>query len=372
MNANIRIGKVFGIPIGLHSSWFLVFGLVLISLSTGYFPQEYPQLSLITNIILAVVTTILFFGSVLLHELGHSILAIRSGIPVKGITLFIFGGVAQITREPNSPGVEFRVAIAGPLTSLSLAGFFGLAYLLDHQIPYLAAPSIYLARINLMLALFNMIPGFPLDGGRVLRALVWRFTGNFRRATQFASTSGQLVAFGFIGFGIFTVFTGNFMNGLWLAFIGWFLQNAASSAAYQVNFRERLRGISVLQAMDRGCPEISGLLSLNQIVQDFVLGRGQHTFFVSDADGKTVGMVTLQDITRIPKIQWRFVTAERVMIPINRLLKFESSDDLLATLQAMDEANIIEAPVVFQDQLVGVISREQARRYLRLRTDLGI
>ena len=172
MDASIKLGRIWNIPIGLHPSWFIIFALLTWSLATGYFPREFGGLSTAAHVLLGLVTTLLFFASVLAHELGHSFIALRNRIPVTRITLFIFGGVAQIAEEPKSPGAEFRIAIAGPLVSLSLAGLFGITYLLDQRIPYLAAPSAYLLRINLILALFNLIPGFPLDGGRVLRAIV--------------------------------------------------------------------------------------------------------------------------------------------------------------------------------------------------------
>ena len=372
MKASMKIGSIWGIPIGLHVSWFLIFGLLVWSLAAGYFPGEYPQLSPLSHVIIAVITTILFFGSVLAHELGHSLIALRNKIPVKGITLFIFGGVAQIAHEPRSPGAEFRVAIAGPLTSLGLAGLFGGLWLLDSQLPFLAAPSLYLMRINLILALFNMIPGFPLDGGRVFHALVWKVTRNPQRATQVAAVSGQLVAFGFIAYGIFTVFTGQLLDGLWLGFIGWFLQNAAASASFQSNVQERLRGATVAQAMSRECAEVPGLVTLNQLVQEHVLSYGQHCFFVTDFAGQTRGMLTLQDITRVPQARWRYITAEQAMTPFNRLVQMTPETDLLFALQTMEERHLAQVPVVESNRPVGLLSRENVLRYLRLRTDLGL
>jgi Zn-dependent protease/predicted transcriptional regulator len=372
VNTNIKLGKIMGIPIGLHASWFLIFFLITWSLATGYLPQEYPQISTGAILVLALITSILFFGSVLFHELGHSFFALRNNIPVKSITLFIFGGVAQIGREPSTPGAEFRIAIAGPLASLTLAGLFGGLYLLDQQIPYLAAPSLYLMRINLILALFNMIPGFPLDGGRVLRAIIWQLSKNFQRSTQIAAASGQVVAFGFIALGLFSVFNGQLMNGLWLAFIGWFLQSAASSAAQQVNTQERLRGSIVAQAMSRDCTQVPGLMTLNQIVQERVLSQGQHCFFVTDFGGVTVGMLTLQDITRIPQLQWRYMAAQEVMTPLHRLVTVNSDMELLAALRKMEEENLSQVSVVDEYGLVGMLSRDNVVRYLKLRTDLKI
>lgn len=371
MTANLRLGQIWGIPIGVHASWFLIFGLLTWSLSTGYFPNEYPNLPLITYLILGLITTLLFFFSVLAHELGHAYLALRNQIPVKGITLFIFGGVAQIGQEPRSPGAEFRIAIAGPLVSLAFGLIFGATFLLDQNIPYLAAPSIYLARINLILAAFNMIPGFPLDGGRVLRALVWWRTDSFQRATQVASISGQLVAFGFIGLGIFTLINGQFLNGLWLVFIGWFLQNAAASTYAQINTQEALRGITVEKVMCPDCSKVTSLTTIGQLVDERVLTRGERTFFVSD-NGTLLGMLTLNDISKIPQSKWRFTTAAQAMVPADRLVSVNQDTELLNALQTMDNSDVAQVPVLEDEKLVGVLSREQVVHYLRTRAELGI
>ncbi|MBN2548333.1 MAG: site-2 protease family protein [Anaerolineales bacterium] len=371
MNASIRIGKIAGIPVGLHFSWFLIFALLTWSLSSAYFPQEYPQLSGWLYVLLAAVTSIFFFASVLAHELGHSIIALRNQIPVKGITLFIFGGVAQIGQEPRSPGAEFRIAIAGPLVSLGLAGIFGLLWVVDHGIPYLAAPSIYLARINLILALFNMIPGFPLDGGRVLRSIVWWFTKSFRKATQVASVSGQLVAFGFIAFGVFLLFQGNLANGLWLAFIGWFLQNAAAATYAQMNLQESLSGVKVSQVMTSDCQQVQSLTPISQIVDERILTGGQRCFFVADED-ELKGILTLKDISKLAQPKWRFTTAEQLMVPFSRLIKIDPDMELMTALQAMDQAEVAQIPVVEQGRITGMLTREQVLHYLRLRAELGI
>ena len=215
-----------------------------------------------------------------------------------------------------------------------------------------------------------MIPGFPLDGGRVLRSIVWKLSGNYLRSTQIASAGGQMVAFGFIAFGILSVFNGQLLNGLWLAFIGWFLQNAAASAAQQVNVQERLRGSTVAQAMSRDCAQVPGLMTLNQIVQERVLSRGQHSFFVTDFSGTNIGALTLQDITQIPQLQWRFTTAQTVMTPLHKLVTVDTDMELLAALQKMEEANLTQVSVVDDDRLVGILSRENIASYLKLRSAL--
>jgi len=369
MNTDIRLGKILGIPIGLHFSWFLIAALSTWSLATGYFPQAYPEMSQPVYWLLGLFTSLLFFGSVLAHELGHAILALRNKIPVRNITLFIFGGVAQIEAEPRSPGAEFRIAIAGPLVSLALALFFETLYLFDQALPLLAAPSDYLARINFTLAAFNLIPGFPLDGGRVLRSIVWKLTGKFDRATQVASFTGQLVAFGFIGVGILTLLSGNFFNGLWLAFIGWFLQNAAANSYAQVTVQNALKGLTVGQAMHRELPVAPALTPLSRLVEERVLGKGQRTFFVTD-DCRLQGMLTLNEIAAVPKSKWGLTTLEQAMIPANRLVSLNPGVELVDALRKMDTHNVAHLPVTDGDCLVGVLSRDGVVHYLRLRTEL--
>jgi Zn-dependent protease len=371
MGASIKLGKIWGIPVGLHPSWFIIFFLLTWSLSTGYFPREYGELSLMAHIVLGVLTTILFFASVLAHELGHSFLALRNRIAVKGITLFIFGGVAQIAEEPKTPGAEFRIAIAGPLVSLALAILFGIAYLLDQQIPYLAAPSAYLMRINFILAVFNLIPGFPLDGGRVLRAFVWWLNKDFYKATKVASFSGQIVAFGFIGFGVLSLFRGDFMNGVWLVFIGWFLQNAAATAYAQTNMQHQLQDVRVEQVMERDCVRVASLTPVSLVVDNQVLTDGQSCFFVAD-NGKLQGLLTLRDISQIPQPKWRFTTMGQAMVPAERLVSVTPDTELLKALQTMDDANLAQMPVLENGNLVGVLTRENVLHYLRVRAELKI
>ena len=370
MEANIKLGKMWGIPLGLHISWFLIFGLVTWSLAAGYLPGEYPRMSPIAYWLLGAVTSLLFFGSVLLHELGHSLIALRNEIPVRSITLFIFGGVAQIGRDPSTPGAEFRIAIAGPLTSLGLAGVFSAFGYLTQGNPYLAAPSLWLGRINLILGVFNLIPGFPLDGGRVLRAIIWKITDNFQRATQAASVSGQMVAFGFIVFGMMTIFTGNLFNGLWLVFIGWFLQNAAANSYAQANLREMLRGVTVAQVMQTEPPHTPGRMTLEQVVEEQVLTGAQRYFFVEE-NGWLKGLLTLKDITAAPREEWGRTLAQDAMIPLERLVQVSPEMKVLEALQAMDDADVAQAPVMDSGRMVGLLTRGQILRYVRVLGEIG-
>ncbi len=371
MQADIKLGRILGIPIGLHVSWFLIFGLVTWSLALGYFPAEYPNLPRATYWFLGALTSVLFFGSVLLHELGHSFVALRNGIPVRSITLFVFGGVAQIDREPDSPGAEFRIAIAGPLTSSILAAGFAGLYLVDRPIPHLAAVTLWLARINMILAAFNLIPGFPLDGGRVLRALVWGATNSFQRATQVATFSGQIVAAGFIGLGLFIVLGGNLFNGLWLVFIGWFLQNAAAATYAQASLRDQLRGVTVRQLMARDHPLVSAHMSLQDLIDHQILTTGHRSFLVID-DGHLLGVMGLRDVAAVPKAERTTTTVAQVMVPWEQMSRVEPDTELMDALHLMDDRQVAQLPVVQGSELVGMITREHVLHYIRLRSELKI
>ena len=333
---SLILGKVFGIPIELHASWFLVAALITWSLAVSYFPQEYPGWATMTYGVVGAVTAILFFGSVLLHELGHSIVALREKVPVRSITLFIFGGVAQIGSEPPTAGAEFRIAIAGPLTSLTLAGLSGLLSLGLAASAPLAASLAYLARINLMLAAFNLIPGFPLDGGRVLRAVFWGLGSSLRTATRWASAVGRGVAYLFIFVGVGQMFLSGFLNGLWMVFIGWFLNNAAESGYQQVVLKDMLEGVTVSDVMTRQCVAVPGDLRLDRLIADHVLGAGHRYFFVAE-NGDIEGLITLQNIRSVPRDRRARLTARQVMTPVDELFQARVDEDVLTLLQRITD-----------------------------------
>lgn len=371
MQSNIRLVRIWGIPIGLSFSWFLIFGLVTWSLATSMFPTALPAIPAAAYFALGLVTSLLFFASVLAHELGHAFVALRNGVPVRAITLHLLGGLAQIGREPANAGVEFRIAIAGPLVSLALAGGFALLSLAGQAAPVLVPAAMWLARINLILALFNLIPGFPLDGGRVLRAIVWKLTGNGYRATRAAAVVGQVVAFSFIGVGVFNLFTGVSGNGLWLIFIGWFLQSAASASYAQAGLQQDLAGVTAEQVMQRERVEIPGSVTVEQLAGPLALGQQQRSFFVGDAD-EIKGMLTAADIVRVPRSLWAFTRVEQIMTPIQRLVGVQAQTELLEALQQMEEAQVVQAPVLAEGRVVGLLSRDQALRFIRLRRKLAI
>jgi Zn-dependent protease/CBS domain-containing protein len=372
MNANLRIGTVWNIPITIDYSWFIIFVLMSWSLASGYFPAEFPGLPAITYGVISVLTSLLFFFSVVLHELGHSWVALHYHIPVRNISLFIFGGISQIEDEPHTAGAEFRIAIAGPLTSLILALFFGGLFLLFGSVPYLAAPGAYLMRINGMLSLFNLIPGFPLDGGRVLRSIVWKINGNKYFATNVAASTGQLVAFGFIGFGILRIFQNDFLNGVWLAFIGWYLQRAAVNSQQQSSLEHALNNVKVRQVMQKEHPQVSSLLTLRQLVDEYVLNGGQRYFCVTDPQDRWLGCITLQDISKIPQQQWDYTGVEKITIPLDKLITVLPDAYIVDAFKIMDRADVSRVPVVEDEKIVGILAREDVLHYIRIRSELGI
>jgi Zn-dependent protease/CBS domain-containing protein len=371
VSARLRIGQVWGIPIWLHATWFPMFALVTWSLAAGYFPSAYPGWRPGTYWLIGAVAAILFFASILVHELGHSRIALSNGVPIRGITLFVFGGIAQTRGEPPSAAVELRIAVAGPLTSLLLAAVFGVVGLAAAAAPTIAAPALWLARFNAVVALFNLAPGYPLDGGRVLRAALWWWTGNVRQATRTASATGQVLAFGLIGLGVLVLLRGETLQGIWLVLIGWFLQNAAAASAAEANLSEVLESVTVGQAMTRDCRRVPPDWTLERLVQQEILGAG-HRCFVVTVDGRLRGLVTLHEIRAVPRDRWAALRIGDVMTPAEKLTVVSPHEGLLVALQRMDDANVAQLPVLEGDELVGMIGREQVVRYVRLRAELGV
>ncbi len=367
---NVPLGRLMGIPIGLDYSWFLIFVLLTWMLATGYFPAEFHGWSPFVYWIVGAVTAVLLFASVLVHELGHSVVALRFNIPVRSITLFIFGGVAQIASEPPSPKAEFLIAIAGPITSFLLAVFFTVLKPVFEGIQPLWGLVKYLAYINFALAVFNLVPGFPLDGGRVFRAIVWAVTKNMRRATLIAANVGRTFGFLFIFLGVWQIFGGNFGGGLWIAFIGWFLDSAAAAQVHQVMFQGMLVGHTVSQAMSSHCVSVPADLTLQQLVDDHILGGGFRCFLVNRG-GNTVGLMTLHRVKEVPRQDWVRTTAAQVMLPLADLKRVAPVSELGSALQLMDRDGVNQLPVMTDGQVVGMLSREDVISYLRTMQELG-
>ncbi|RPJ52343.1 MAG: site-2 protease family protein [Acidobacteria bacterium] len=367
---NIPLGRVLGIPIALDYSWFLIFALLTWMLAGTYYPSEFKNWSPLLYWLVGAVTVIMLFASVLLHELGHSLVALRYKIPVRSITLFIFGGVAQIGAQPPSPIAEFRIAIAGPLVSLGLAVFFYAVQPVVAGVEPLLGLVTYLAYINLALVLFNLIPGYPLDGGRVFRAIVWAVTKDMRRATLTAATAGRFFGFMFIFYGVWQIFTGNLGGGVWIAFIGWFLDNAASTQIQQVMVQGLLAGHSVSQAMSTHCTVVPEELTLQQLVDEHILGGGQRCFLVNRGE-RTVGLMTLHRIKEVPRSDWATMSAGQVMIPFEQLKRTPPEAGLWTALQQMDRDGVNQLPVTRENLVIGMLSREDVISFLRTLQELG-
>jgi Zn-dependent protease len=366
----IPLGRIMGIPIGLDYSWFLVFALLTWMLAGSYYPSEFKNWPPLLYWFMGAVTAIMLFVSVLLHELGHSVVALRYKIPVRRITLFVFGGVAQIGSEPPSAIAEFWIAIAGPIVSLALAVLFSVLKPVAAGIEPLWGLAKYLAYINFALVLFNLIPGYPLDGGRVFRAIVWAVTKNMRRATLIAANAGRLFGFLFIVLGVWQVFSGNLGGGLWIAFIGWFLDNAAAGQAQQAMFQGLLAGHKVSQAMSSRCAAVPADLTLQQLVDEHILGGGQRCFLVNRG-ADTIGLMTLHRIKEVPRGEWATTSAGQVMLPLDRLMRISPDRELWAALQQMDRDGVNQLPVMTDSQVVGMLSREDVITFLRTLQELG-
>jgi len=368
MRHNVPLGRIIGIPIGLDLSWFLIFGLLTWSLAASYYPAEFhgwtPALYWITG----AATALLLFASVLLHELGHSVVALRYKIPVRSINLYIFGGVAEIGAEPPSAKAELAIAIAGPIVSLALAALFTLAKPFAAASAPLFGIAKYLAYMNTALFVFNLIPGYPLDGGRVFRAAVWGYTHNLRRATLIAASVGRFFGFVFIFVGVWQVFAGN-LGGLWMAFIGWFLDNAASSQVQQVTSQDLLAGHRVSQAMSTHCAAVSAELTLQELVDEHILGSGQRCLLVNSGDN-TVGLMTLHRIKEVPRLEWATTSAAQVMLPWEQLKVIDPDAELSAALQEMDRDGVNQLPVTRDHHVIGILSREDVMTFLRVVTKL--
>jgi Zn-dependent protease len=366
----VPLGRIFGISIGLDYSWFLIFVLMTWLLARSYFPSEFKNWSPAEYWGIGAATTIMLFISVLLHELGHSVVALSYKIPVRRITLFLFGGVAEIGAEPPSPIAEFLIAIAGPIVSLILAIIFTLA---EHPIVRIAplyGLVEYLAYINFALVLFNLIPGYPLDGGRVFRAIVWGVTHDMRRATLVAANVGRFFGFLFIMYGVFQMFGGNFGGGLWIAFIGWFLESAAQSQVQQVMLQRVIAGHTVGQAMNRHVSTIPANLSIQQLVDEHLFGGGGRSFVANRGDD-AVGLITLHRLKEVPRSQWATTTAEQIMIPIAQIKTSTPKAELWTALTQMDRDGVNQLPVMSDGHIVGMLSREDLITFLHMLREIG-
>lgn len=376
MKAHIKLGRIFGVAVGLHYSWIIIALLVTLSLRSQ-FAIDHPNWAASTTWAIAIITGLLFFVSILLHELSHAAVAKLRGIPVRAITLFALGGVAQIEKDAADAKSEFWMGIIGPIASmvigvvcLVLAWLLGWSFAAEPVSPP-AAMFMWLGYINIALAIFNMIPGFPLDGGRVLRAVVWWITGDANRSTRIASGVGQFVAVGFILLGILRFFSGAGFGGLWIAFIGWFLLEAARASGAQVEITERLTGVRVGDVMAQQFPIVDANANLQTFVQEHLLPTGHRCFVVSE-QGRPAGIITPHEVKAIDRARWPYTTVGDVMRSLESLRTVGPDRPLAEALEMMGREDVNQMPVVQEGKLAGIISRGHILRVLQTRAELDI
>jgi Zn-dependent protease/predicted transcriptional regulator len=369
----IRIGRVFGIPIYLDFSWIVIFGLITYSLSS-YFAQQHPQWTTTQHWTVGILTSVLFFGSVLFHELSHSVVAQHYKIKVLSITLFIFGGLARIGREPTKAMQEFNIAVAGPLSSGLLAAVFYAIALVSSSNPMVEAVCLYLAGANGLLAVFNLLPGFPMDGGRIFRAIVWGMTKDFSRATRVAGGSGKLIAYGLIVYSIWSAFNGQW-GGLWLGFVGLYLLNAAQASVSQVTIRETLTGLCASDVMSVEVPTIPANMSLDEYSSE-VLRTGRRVHLVT-MDDRLVGLMNVAALNTVPREEWNMNSVQAVMVPREKILWAAPEEPLQRLLERLVNADVNQMPVVSHTEdgaanIVGIVTRDAILRVIQTRSELGV
>jgi len=376
MRPSIRLGRIFGIDIGVHYSWLLIAFLIVFSLANQF---QFTNPSWTPQVIwsLAIITALFFFVSILVHELAHAAVAKSRGMSVRSITLFALGGVANIEQESTDAKSEFWTAIVGPLTSLVIGFFFLSTARAVGWRPELGMPAspawaalAWLGYINIALAVFNMIPGYPLDGGRVLRAIAWHFTGNIVRATRIAAGVGQFIAGVLIIFGIFRFFGGAGFGGLWMAFIGWFLSQAAAGSYAEVQASAVLSDVRVRDLMSSDCATADGDTNLRIFAEDHLLRTGRRCFIVLGENGRQTGLVTVHELKKVERERWPFLTVSQIAVPLERMRTVSPETSARDALQIMVQEDVNQLPVISNGKLVGVISRGNVLQFLQTQADL--
>jgi len=374
MRSQVKLVRLFGVELGLHYSWIIIAVLIVFSLG-NHFHAIHPRWSsgLVWGI--SIITGVLFFVFLFAHELSHALVAKARGLPIHKITLFALGGMAEIEKEPTRASTEFWMGIVGPITSfvigvvlLALAYAGGWTWRAEAATPGLAI-LVWLGYINILLAVFNMIPGFPLDGGRVLRAIIWGITKSAERSTRIAARVGQLVGMGFIVYGIFEFFGGAGFNGLWLAFIGWFLLNAAGASYLQITTSNALRGVNVAQVMSRDCESVEASIPLQDFVDHYLLRTGRRCFVVVD-NGQTAGLITPAEVRQVPRDDWNVTSVRAAMRPLERIHAVSPDTPVMTAMEIMAREDVNQLPVVSNGHLEGIVTRAHVLEILQARSEL--
>jgi Zn-dependent protease/predicted transcriptional regulator len=360
-----RVGRIAGIEIRIDSSWAVIALLITYSMYLRL-SVLYPELSGGGTVALAILSAVLFFGSVLVHELAHAVVSQARGIRVQDITLFLFGGATRARVESRGPGDEFLIALVGPLTSGLLAGLFGIVAGLGRDV--LSAPLAgtfgYLAWTNLLLAVFNLVPGFPLDGGRLLRSAIWKATGSLSRATRIASLAGQVVGWLLVAAGVAWLLAGDLAGGIWFAFIGWFLVQAARSSYQELQLQQLLRRVEAEDVMAADLRRIPPELSLQDAVDDYFM-RYDHSGFPVEEQGRTIGLLTLRGVRRVPREQWPTHRVRDHMVPLGDQVVVAPDAPMDGVLGKLQDGETNRVLVAQDDEVVGIITPSDLARWLR-------
>jgi Zn-dependent protease/CBS domain-containing protein len=371
---SLVLGAIRGIPIRIHFTWLIIFGLLSWSLASGYFPQRYPDLPIAAYWIKGIIAALFLFGSVLVHELMHALMAQNLRVPIAGITLFALGGVSEMKQEPPNPSAEFMIAIVGPLASLVLAGMFWLIWrALEREgpDPSFAAIALYLVGLNTVVAVFNMLPAFPLDGGRVLRSIIWAITKNLQKATYLATRVGRIFAYILISIGAVSLFAGAGFQGIWMALIGFFLLQGAQASYTQVLLKEALAGIAIRDIMVKDVVSVPPGLSVRALIERYFLTHGYGGFPVVE-QGQVEGLVSLGDVKRVPPEDYDRLTVREVMIPLAERLTIAPEEDVSVALQRMAEDELGRLIVMERGRMLGLVTKTGLSRFLRMKLELHI
>lgn len=369
MKNSFKIATIIGIPIEVNASWLIILGLIVYSLAKGYFPYVLPGLTPIYYWAVGLTSALLLFICLLLHELSHSLVAKRNKLPISKITLFIFGGVAQMEKEPTSPIVEFKMAAAGPLMSIFLAATFFTITKFSQPIPIIWAISNYLFTINSVIVIFNLVPGFPLDGGRILRAALWFFLKDIRKATKIASIFGKIFALLLIGLGIIFLFSGNTISGIWFTFIGLFLFNAAETSYRQLIMKKIFSKTKVSDVMSKNVIWVDGKENIENVFNNYVL-KFRHSTFPVLEDDILLGIITFHDIKDIPREEWKNNKAKDVCIPINNKFITSSKSHITTALSKIAGNTIGRLLVIEKNKIVGIISQKDIIKLFEIKSHI--
>ncbi len=369
--SSIKLFKVFGIEIRLDYSWFIIFALFAYYFGFEYFPRVLSGLNKGLLALITIITVILFFTSLLIHEMSHSLVARRRGTSVKRITLFIFGGMAEIEKEPETPYSEFVMAIAGPAASFVMGIIFGVIWIFTVNIAPIREPVKYLAIINIVLGVFNMLPGYPLDGGRVLRSIVWKVTGNLERSTFIASTAGRVIGFMIIAVGVFFILTGNFLNGVWLAFIGWFLQSSAQRGYRQLIFETSIKGIKVGDVMNENIVNVTKDMTIQDLVDDYFMKYrfGRFPVIEDEKTQRFIGVISLHDIKGVSKEEWAEVKIGDIVKTVSESEKVNMSMEISDAIKKMSKNNLGHLVIMSGSRLRGIITKSDVMRFIKIRSE---